>query len=406
MLNNLNSAFGVNVLGHVTGEFGLGEGVRGALRAIEAADIPCVIKDLKEDSQPSLDSTYTNFSDNKPYSINYIHTNPHESILNTINSAYFNERYNIGFWAWELLTFPDVWLGAFDMFDEVWTPSSYTAEAISAVSPIPVIKVPHSIYLRPNSLDREALDLPKNKFIFLFMFDIGSGFERKNPMAAIEAFKQAFEKSNRDVLLVMKFRSHPLLQIHREQLLAAAEDWPSIQFIEGHLTKEEVNSLIYNCDCYVSLHRAEGFGLTMADAMYCGKPVIATAYSANIEFMNVGNSFLVNYDLITTDEPYGLYPKGSIWAEPDIDRAASLMQYVFDNHREAQQVGARAAREIRSSLSPQTVGKKIRNRLEYIARTIEDKHWYESQAEAWKQAAQQGQMALNQVKFPARHAGT
>lgn len=406
MSNNLNSAFGVNVLGHVTGEFGLGEGVRGAIRAIEAADIPYVIKDLKEDSQPSFDSTYTNFSENNPYPVNYIHTNPHESILNTINSGYFQERYNIGFWAWELLTFPDFWLGAFDVFDEVWTPSSYTAEAIAAVSPIPVIKVPHSIDLPPNTLDRTALELPTNKFIFLFAFDIGSGFERKNPLAVIEAFKQAFGKSNRDVCLVLKFRSHPLLQHHREQLLAAAEDWPSIQFIEGHLTKEEMNGLIYNCDCYVSLHRAEGFGLTMADAMYCGKPVIATAYSANIEFMNVGNSFLVNYDLVATDEPYGLYPKGSIWAQPDVDRAAALMQYVFDNQREAQQVGARAAAEIRSSLSPQTVGKKIRNRLEYITRTIEDKHWYESQADAWKQAAQQAQMELNRVKFPDRYART
>jgi glycosyltransferase involved in cell wall biosynthesis len=136
--------------------------------------------------------------------------------------------------------------------------------------------------------------------------------------------------------------------------------------------------------------------------MYCGKPVIATAYSANIEFMNVGNSFLVNYDLVTTDEPYGIYPKGSIWAEPDIDHAAFLMQYVFHNYQEAQQVGARSAREIRSSLSPQTVGKKIRHRLEYIARSIEDKHWYESQAEAWKQAAQQAQMELNGAKFHAR----
>ena len=389
-----NSNFGVNVIGHVTGEFGLGEGVRGALKAMESASIPFVIQDLKEDSQRSLDLTYSNFSEKYPYRINYIHTNPHQSILQNISPECFKSGYNIGFWAWELQTFPDFWLGAFEKFDEVWTPSSYTAEAISAVSPLPVMKMPHPIELPPNTLSRGDLNLPNNKFIFLLMFDMGSGFERKNPLAAIQAFQQIFSKDNKDVVLIIKFRSHPLYQEHENKLLAQVEGWSSIQLIEGNLTKEEVNGLVDNCDCYVSLHRAEGFGLTMADAMFYGKPVIATAYSANMEFMNVGNSFLVKYDLVATTEAYGLYPKGSIWADPDIDRAASLMEYVFNNYLQAQQVGATAAKEIRSLCSPQAIGTKIRHRLEYITRTIEEKNWYECQAQAWKQVVLQAQSEL------------
>ncbi|MEK0196260.1 glycosyltransferase, partial [Microcoleus anatoxicus] len=156
-----------------------------------------------------------------------------------------------------------------------------------------------------------VLGLPEDKFIFLFMFDIGSGFERKNPLATIEAFKRAFGKSNDDVLLIVKYRPHPLFLHLQAQLKAQAEDWPSIQFIEGDLKKEELHALVDNCNCYVSLHRAEGFGLTMAEAMYYGKPTIATAYSSNIEFMNVGNSFPVKYELVKTTQDYGLYPKGS-----------------------------------------------------------------------------------------------
>jgi glycosyltransferase involved in cell wall biosynthesis len=364
--HTVSYTFGVNLVGHVTGEFGLGEGMRGTIRAIEAAGIPFALKDIKESSQRNLDSTYTDFSENNPYPINIVHANPNPVHMEQIGSEYFQGRYNIGFWAWELPTFPYFWHGAFDLFDEIWTYSHYTAEAIAKVSSIPVLKVAPSIYLPQSSLDREALGLPKNKFIFLFMFDFGSIFERKNPRATVEAFQRAFDRLNNDVLLVIKFRPHPQFKEQQEQLLIAAKEWSSIKFIEGDLKKEEIHSLVNCCDCYVSLHRSEGFGLTMAEAMFYGKPTIATAYSSNVEFMNVGNSFLVKYDLVTTPEDYGPYPKGSVWAEPDIDHAASLMQYVFHHYQEAEQVGARAAREIKSLLSPQTVGNTIRSRLQHI----------------------------------------
>ncbi len=419
MLNEkLNSAFGANLSGHITGDFGLAEAGRGTLRAMQAAGIPFKIMDLKVGGQPNSDTSYTNFSEDNPYPINIVQTNPNwvEQILAGyfpgIGSGYFQGKYNIGVWLWELPQFPAEWQWAFDLFDEIWTPSNFCAEAFSAVSQVPVLKIPVSLVFPQPSLKRTELKLPKNKFIFLFIFDFGSSFERKNPFATIEAFKQAFGQANQDVLLVLKFANSHYFPERREQLKELTEDWPSIQFIDGHLKKEEIHGLVNSCDCYVSLHRAEGFGLTMSEAMYYGKPVIATAYSSNMEFMNVGNSFPVKYELVTTTEDYGAYPKGSVWAESDVDHAAELMEYVFNNYQEAQKVGDRAAKEIRSLLSPTTVGKKIRSRLEFIMkmrsnsdlsnRYLElqaEKDWLASQAQAWKQTALQMQTELKCLQF-------
>ena len=377
MLNyQLNNSLGVNLAGHITGDFGLAEAARGTLRAMEAASIPVAIRDLKVGGQPNSDSTYTDFSDDNPYPINIIQTNPNwvEQILAGyfpgIGSEYFIGKYNIGVWLWELPAFPDEWQWAFDLFDEIWTTSNFCAEAFAAVSRVPVIKIPVSLAFPQPSLTRIDLKLPEDKFIFLFIFDFGSSFERKNPFATIQAFKQAFDRANEDVLLVLKFANSHYFPERLEQLKALTEDWSSIQFIDGHLKKEEIHSLVNSCDCYVSLHRAEGFGLTMSEAMYYGKPVIATGYSSNMEFMNIGNSFPVKYELVKTTEDYGPYPKGSVWAEPNIDHATSLMKYAFHNYHEAQKVGTQATKEIKSLLSPSTVGKKIRSRLEFIMKLI------------------------------------
>lgn len=314
-------------------------------------------------------------------------------------------KYNISLWFWELPKFPPEWEFAFEFFDEIWAASKYTAESIATVSPVPVVTIPLCLELPNVSLTRDDLNLPKDQFIFLFIFDFGSSFQRKNPFAAIQAFKQAFGHIDRDVTLVIKFANAHHYPQHREELNNLVADLPNVILIEGHIPKAEVYGLIANCDCYVSLHRAEGFGLTMAEAMYYGKPVIATAYSSNLDFMNVGNSFLVSYDLIETTEDYGAYPKGSIWADADVDHAAYLMRYVYDNYQESKQVGEKAARDIKTSLSPQTVGKKIKNRLEYIMTQKSRLHrgtrgsqqllelqterdWWSSQSNAWRQTAQ------------------
>ena len=416
-----NSALGVNVVGHVTGEYGLGTAVRATLRSMAAADVAFSIKNIEVAWHSNLNQTYVNFiSAENPYPINLIHINPDPGLYEWLGTDFFKGRYNIGYWAWELLQFPSAWEFAFDYFDEIWTLSNYCAESITKVTPIPVIKLPPSIDVPKPTLDREALGLPKDKFIFLFMFDFHSTITRKNTVNLIKAFQQAFDQSNQDVLLVIKCSNGDHKPQPRAQVKAAAADWSSIHFIEEHLRQEEVQSLLNSCNCYVSLHRAEGFGLTMAEAMFYGKPVIATGYSSNMEFMNVGNSFLVKYKLVPNDRVEGPYYRGAVWADPDIDHAASLMRYVFQNYDEAKLVGAKAARDMRTLLSPYAVGTKIRNRLEMITKKVHndmnstrltqnlqglrtekelesEKHRCISQTLAWKQTAKQMQAELKKI---------
>jgi glycosyltransferase involved in cell wall biosynthesis len=360
---------GVNISGYVNSEFGLGEGVRATIRALEAVEIPFVINNCTFNTMHrKLDSTYTEFSDDNPYPVNIVQINV--DMINTFISStrpeYFKNKYNIGFWAWELPDFPKEWLPAFNLFNEIWTYSSYCVEAIAPVSPIPVIKMMPSISLPQPSVQKQALGLPENKFIFLFIFDFCSVFERKNPLAVVEAFYRAFGSNNENVLLVMKFSNAKYFPDKHKQLKAAVQHFGNIKLIDGYLLKNELNALIYHCDCYVSLHRSEGFGLTIAEAMSYGKPVIATAYSANTEFMNISNSFPVKYSLTPLTEDYGPYKQGNLWAEVDIDHATHLMQYVFNNYEEAKRVGAKAAEQIQLLLHPKVIGQKIKKRLEFI----------------------------------------
>ncbi|NMF62360.1 glycosyltransferase [Brasilonema octagenarum] len=368
---------GVNIAGYVNSEFGLGEGVRSTIRSLEAVSIPFVINNCTFNTiHRKFDSTYTNFSDDNPYPINIIQINA-DMISTFISSAkpeYFENKYNIGYWVCELPDFPKEWLKAFNLFDEIWTPSSYSVEAISEaycqgqnapLSPVPVLKVMHSIWLPQPTASKQSLGLPDNKFIFLFIFDFYSVFERKNPIAVIEAFQRAFDKDEQ-VLLVIKCSNAQKFPDKYKQLKDLARNFKNIKFIDKYLLKNDVNALIFHSDCYVSLHRSEGFGLTIAEAMFYGKPVIATAYSGNTDFMNVTNSFPVKYSLTTLTEDYGHYKKGSTWAEPDVDHAAYLMQYVFKNYEEAKQIGAKAAEHMRFYFSPKVIGQKMKNRLEYI----------------------------------------
>ena len=364
----MNPNLGINIAGYINGEFGIGEGVRANIRAAEAAGIPFTINNFTRSPHRKRDTTYQNFSQDNPHPVNLIQVNADEveTFIKHTGSSYFENKYNIGFWAWELSAFPPEWQPAFNHFHEIWTYSNHCAEAISAVSPIPVIKIMPSISLAQSALEREALNLPKHKFIFLFVFDFSSRIERKNPLAVIQAFKQAFGEDDR-VLLVVKSSNSKNFPEALASLNSAIVNHSNIKHLNGYLSKEKINGLLYNCDCYVSLHRCEGFGLTMAEAMFYGKPVIATGYSSNTEFMNVGNSFCVKYKLIPIEQDCGPYKKGNVWAAADVEHAANLMRYVFNNSQEAQQIGAIAAEEIKSLLNPQVTGDKIRKRLEYIA---------------------------------------
>lgn len=361
-------AMGVNVAGYINAENGMGEAVRSTILSTNKAGIPYILNNFNKTQARQFDKTFSNFIKQNPWPINCIQINADgiELFYNHFGPSYFKEKYNIGYWLWELSVFPKKLARSFDYFNEIWTPSSFAQEAISSQSPTPVIKIPLSINIdETNLLTRSHFNLPEEKFIFLFIFDMLSVFERKNPLAVIKAFAEAFSSID-NVILVLKCINGKSDKINFNALFEKSCGL-SVRIIDGYFSKKEVISLENVADAYVSLHRSEGFGLTMAEAMYLKKPIIATAYSGNMEFMNINNSFPVKYRLKEIEKTVGPYEKGNAWAEPDISHAAEIMRYVYEHPKERTIVGERAAADIRKQFSQETVGSAIKKRLERIA---------------------------------------
>jgi glycosyltransferase involved in cell wall biosynthesis len=362
--------FGVNISGYLTSEKGVGEAVRGQARSLLAAGVPVVLNNLVDDTAANGVEECTSFSRDNPYNVNLIHLNA-DAILDFVgmrDREFFGNRYNVAFWAWETSRFPEIWWDRFEHLDEIWVGSDFVLDAIARVSPIPVVKTPLAAPVRPTvgPQARSRFNLGKKTFMFLFAFDYMSIFQRKNPLAAVQAFRKAFS-SRDDVKLILKC-AHSHASPDEARMLAKACHGANIQIIDDVISRQDVNALMNAADCYVSLHRSEGFGLTMAETMSLGKPVIATGYSGNMEFMTPANSYPVKYKLVEIDQAYGPYSDGE-WAEPDVDHAAELMRFVFKNREEASAVGKRARADMRRLFSPIAVGERMRQRLLRIAKT-------------------------------------
>jgi glycosyltransferase involved in cell wall biosynthesis len=193
-------------------------------------------------------------------------------------------------------------------------------------------------------IPRSQLGLPEG-FMFLFSFDFLSIFERKNPLGLVDAFSRAFADGEGPILVLKSINGeHDLESLERLRLATAGRS--DIYLLDDYLAPEKKNGLMAGCDCYVSLHRSEGLGLTMAEAMAYGKPVIATNYSGNVDFMHEGNSLLVPFDLVPIPKGCEPYPVGAEWADPDIDAAAALMRSVLDDPAAAHELGERARGDI------------------------------------------------------------
>ena len=244
-------------------------------------------------------------------------------------------------WAWEASAIPDGWDDAFALVDEIWTYSDYVTSALSAASPVPVVTLPQPVLTPQAAAGPLPIELG-DAFTFLFTFDFFSTSRRKNPLGLVEAFTRAFEPADGARLVIKTFngdaKPESLAQLERA---AAARD--DIEVIDRFLPVAEKDALLARADAYVSLHRAEGFGLSLAEAMLLGKPAIATGYSGNLQFMTPANSWLAGYELTPVGEGVEIYPPDALWAEPDLDHAAALMREVRAGGEEV-----RAARRARA----------------------------------------------------------
>jgi glycosyltransferase involved in cell wall biosynthesis len=368
--------FGVNLVGHARGRFGIGEDVRMAAKALESVNIPFVICDLPAGDFLGADddSVVHHISEDFPYSITMFCTTGMETLraVSQIGSEVINRRYAIGFWPWELPEWPHYLRHAYDKVDEVWASSAYTYHAFARSSSVPVRHMPMAVCVdESEGFNRADFALPEDRFLFAFAYDGLSHAARKNPEACLRAFDLAFPKGDEPVGLVIKG-----LRADGSPAWAALKDRakndPRLFLVTESLTRGRLLDLYRSIDSFVSLHRAEGFGRNIAECMALGKPVVTTAHSGNMDFTDHSTAALVSVELKPLqpgDYPHG---EGQMWAEPDVEVAARQMNKIFLDHYSRDNLSRCAKNKIESMYDPNLVGKKWENILKDIYNKISE----------------------------------
>jgi glycosyltransferase involved in cell wall biosynthesis len=291
-----HARLGLNIVGFLTADLGVGESARCMVRAADAAGLPAALVPLKLNCRNRLgDQTYAaRLQETNPHAVNVVHVDPPAArdLDHHHGRAFRAGKYNIGYFAWELPEFPDAWLPSFDVFDEIWCPSDFTAAAVREKAPVPVLTMPHAIaFPRPvesRTALRARLGLPADRFLALTLFDLNSYAERKNPRAAVAAFR-ASGLAGRGAALVLKVQNAAANAADFAALQDSVRDLPGTTLLTATFSRADLYALEAACDCLVSLHRSEGFGLAVAECMHLGKPVISTDWSATAEYVTTAN---------------------------------------------------------------------------------------------------------------------
>jgi glycosyltransferase involved in cell wall biosynthesis/SAM-dependent methyltransferase len=363
---------GVNVAGFLRGGLGLGQAARLYVAALQDAGIPVRtttvdprMPDVEGAELKTIDFTDLSTDEELPFNLVCVNAPELPAFAADVGPAFFEDRYTIGVWAWETDAVPATWDQSFRLVDEIWVYSSYVADILSRVAPCPVVRVPLPI-VPPEPQGATVPFRLADGFTFLFMFDFYSTLQRKNPLGLVEAFKRAFAPGEGPQLLLKSFNGDYKPERVR-RLRDAAGGRPDIHLVDRFVAERERAALMAACDCYVSLHRSEGFGLTLGEAMALGKPVIATDYSANLDFMTPANSYLVDYELTEVGPDGENYPAEGRWAEPDLDHAAALLREVYENQADSRARARRGRTDIAEAFSVHAVGEVARKRLRRIS---------------------------------------
>lgn len=286
-------------------------------------------------------------------------------IVEVVLPRSFWAKKNIGYWVWETEQLPLVFKESSRLFDEIWSPSQYSADAIAQTVECPVRVLPHPLDFR--AIDaavpaRRLFGLPEKALLFGFMFDPHSVLERKNVAGLVKAFRSAFRNDD-NCFLVLKANGYVHGTTYDYEMVKANAKWDRILFLESEFSREKTYNFMKSLDVYVSLHRSEGFGLTCAESMAMGLPVIASNYSGNLEFMTTENSLLVPTSVFDTDRPYGPYPAGTRWGDPDAEAAVAAMRQLLDKERRIF-LGQSGRTSVRETLSTARIGELARAHIE------------------------------------------
>jgi glycosyltransferase involved in cell wall biosynthesis len=365
---------GVNLVAYIRADMGLGVAARGMAAAFEAAGVPFNVVNMEHgnySAQSDLSWSHKEVAYSR-YDLTVVCVNPDNSfyLRTQFEPELLGERYVIAHWYWELPEMPDEWLAEFEYTDEVWAASNFIKDAIASKASVPVVRVPTVVNVKlTNKLSRVDLGLPERRFLFLAMFDTKSVLERKNPLGVLQAFKKAFPNDDESVGLILKFNNPDYEQPVMQQVKHELAGCRNVVVIDRLLTRDELTSLIDLCDCFVSLHRSEGFGLGPAEAMSLAKPAIITNWSGNTDYMTTDNCVAIDYELVQLGREYGPYKAHQRWAEPDLDQAAHWMKKLGAEPELANTIGLRGRETINTHFSPGAVGRIIQARLQEIRET-------------------------------------
>jgi len=362
-----HSAPGVRIVGSIRGESGMGHSLRSFAAACETAAVPVALVEsgVRNPSRtlPTTGVAASRSADTLRGNVLYMPAAQLGDAILSLGKRSFLGRPNILVPFWELARCPDEWRHAARFVDEIWAPTRFVQEAFSPLSPHVIHMPPCVPEPTPAPLDRARVGLPPDAFVFFFSFDVHSFPERKNPLAVVAAFRAAFPAGNEGVALVIHaMNADPRAPSWRRLRKAAGAD-PRIRLSTTPMTHDEVLGLCAACDCYVSLHRSEGFGYGPAEAMLLGKPAILTGYSGPCDYARPDDACLVDFALVDVRPDQYVHHEGCVWAEPDVGHAAWHMRRLAERPSLAADVGRRGRDAVRSRHAAEVVGAAYRRRF-------------------------------------------